>query len=54
MTAARQRVRRMLAKRPRPIAVEIAHAPATPPATRAALVDLLVEMLDYRRNSGRG
>jgi len=48
----RERVRRVLAKRPPPIEVELEYSPATSPATRTALVDVLVEMLDSRRHSG--
>lgn len=51
----RERVRRVAAKRPpivlQPIVLEVHHAPR--PQARERLVDLLVELLDPRRDSGR-
>jgi hypothetical protein len=46
----RERIRRVLAKRPEPISVEIAYRPS--PDARDRLIDLLVELLDERRRSG--
>jgi len=47
----RARARRLAAKRP-PIAVDVTYAPC--PAARERLLELLLELLDARRNSGGG
>lgn len=46
----KERVRRMVAKRPPGITVEVTHAPC--PEARERLLDVLLELLDEHRRSG--
>jgi hypothetical protein len=48
----RSRVQRLAAKRPPDLLVTAAHSPR--PGVRDRLLDLLLELLDERRRSGRG